>query len=374
MSNPENNERSPEPTTEAPAKTGFFRHVLRVLTHNWGMKLGCLAVAVFLWAGLIMQDGTLVRAKVFNDVTINVLNEDSLLRNGFIVVSGLTPDVLTGVRMRVDVPQRVYETAQAANYSVRIDLNRIRSTGRQTLQVLTTNSSTYGTVTDLSVTSIEVEVEEYTTRSRIPVRIATTGTLQEGLYAAAATADPIYVEIAGPRSKVEAVARCVVPYDLSELSYSVGTERTALPFRLENRDEEEIPQDQIITSPLNSGVQIDTITVEQTFYETVSMPVDVESLLVGVPAEGYHVESVSVEPSQIRVAFSDKDDAAGIGNLRAVQPMDIEGLAATRTYSVPLVRPADAKYMGLTAVQLTVEIAKDDEPAAEPAAARETEQ
>lgn len=366
MSNPENNDRSAELIAETgTGKPGVFRRVLRWLTHNWGIKLGCLAVAIILWAGLIMQDSSLVRTKTFTDVTINVLNEETMLRNGYIVVSGLSPEVLTGLRMRVDVPQRVYDTAQASNYSARVDLSRIRGTGRQTLQVLTTSTSTYGTVVDLSITNIEVEVDEYVTRSRIPVRIATTGTLQEGLYAAAATADPIYVEIAGPRSKVETVARCVVPYDLSEMPYYVGTERTALPFRLENRDEEEVSQELITTSPLNSGVQIDTITVEQTFYKTVSLPVNVDSLLSGTPAEGFHVESVSVEPSQIRVAFSEQTDSTGIGELHPVQPVDIEGLSETKSFSAALVRPADAKYMGLTAVQVTVEIAKNMETPAE---------
>ncbi len=354
MSNPEINEPKK-------ARPSFFRRMLSAITHNWGWKLGCLIFAIALWSGLIMQDGTLLRSKVFTDVTISVLNEETMMRNGYIVVSGLDTNELSGVRLRADVPQRVYDTVQASNFNARVDLSRVRGTGRQTLQVLTTSTSTYGTVTDLSVSAIEVEVEEYVTRSRIPVRIAATGKLPDGLYAAAATADPIYVEIAGPKSLVDNVARCVVPYDMSELAYYVGTERTAMPFRLEDRQENEIPQDHISVSPLNSGIQIDTITVEQTIYELISLPVDVDSLFTGEPADGYRLVSVDVDPSQVRVAFSETSDAADIVSLHAASPASIDGLTESQAFTVSLLRPTDAKYMSVSSVTVTAEIRSEDE-------------
>ena len=360
MSNPEKNDQQ-----KSKPGSSILLHLKRIFLHDWGWKLGCLVAALFLWGALISQDATLSRSKVFTDVTINVLNEDTLLRNGYIVVSGLEPSELSGVRMRVEVPQRMYDTAQASNYNARVDLSRIRGTGKQTLQVLTTNSTTYGSVADLSVPTIEVEVEEYITRSRIPVRIAATGKAPENLYAAAATADPIYVEITGPKSLVDQVVRCVVPYDLSELSHQAGTERTALPFRLEDRQENEVPQELIFVSPLSSGIQIDTITVEQVFYEMVSLPVDMSTLLTGTPAAGYHVESIHLDPSQVRAAFSEQTNLTDLGSIHVSAPVDISGLSESKAFSVPLLRPADAKYLGISAVTVTVEIAADAAPAAE---------
>ncbi len=339
---------------------GFpFKRIIGVITHNWGLKLGCFLLAVFLWGGLIMQDTSLLRSKTFNDVTISVLNSDILLRNGYIVVSGLEQEVLSGVRMRVEVPQRIYETAQPTYYNVRVDLSRIRGAGVQTIPVLTTSSTTYGNVADISVSSIEVTVEEYAIRSRIPVRIATTGSLPEGIYGAAATADPIYVEIAGPKSQIDAVARCVARYDLSELPSYVGTERTAVPLVLEDRQENEIPLDRITVSPLNSGVQIDSITVEQSLYELVSLPVSMDNLITGTAADGYRIESITVEPAVVRLAFSENVDITGMSSLHVSTPADITGLDSTHTYSLQLVRPSDAKYLSVSAVQLTVEVVPD---------------
>ena len=51
------------------------------ITHNWPWKLLSLFLAICLWSGLITQDESLTREKVFNDVTINIVNADTLRRN-----------------------------------------------------------------------------------------------------------------------------------------------------------------------------------------------------------------------------------------------------------------------------------------------------
>ena len=125
---------------------------------------------------------------------------DTLRRNGFIIVSGL--ESLPTVRFRADVPQKVYNIASASNYNLRIDLARIHDTGEQTLNIISTTTNTYGTVTEMSVSTVTVQVEEYISRSRIPVRLSTTGNPPDGFYAAGASVDPSYVTVSGPRSLV----------------------------------------------------------------------------------------------------------------------------------------------------------------------------
>ena len=143
-----------------------FRSVWRVLTHNWGAKILSLVIAVVLWAGLITQDPSLTREKTFTDVTISVSGTDSIKRNGFIVVSDLS-ETLGGATLKVDVPQMQYQNAQAGYYNARIDLSRITQTGVQEVRVLTTNSTAYGSVSEISPATLEIEVEEYITRYRI---------------------------------------------------------------------------------------------------------------------------------------------------------------------------------------------------------------
>ena len=87
-----------------------------------------------------------------------------------IVLSGLDAETLT-TRLRVDVPQREYNTVSAGYYNPRIDLSRITATGEQTLKILSTSTTTYGTVKSLTPDSVTVVVDEYITNYRVPVSV-----------------------------------------------------------------------------------------------------------------------------------------------------------------------------------------------------------
>ena len=197
-------------TNPSPQKGGRGRELLRslgrLLTHNWGAKILSLFLAVVLWAGLITQDPTLTREKNFTDVTISVSGTDSIKRNGFIVVSDLSA-VLGGATLRVEVPQMQYQNAQASHYNLRIDLSRVTQAGVQDIKVQSTNSSTYGSVEEITPAVVQIEVEEYVTRYRIPVNVNTVGDAPRGYYAGTPSLDPPMVAVSGPRSLVEQIVR-----------------------------------------------------------------------------------------------------------------------------------------------------------------------
>ena len=99
----------PRPSLRKALK-GAPQRLWRLIYHNWPWKLLALFLALCLWAGLITQDPTLTRERVFTDVTVSVVGADTLRRNsGLIVLSGLEDENLTA-RLRVDVPQREYNT------------------------------------------------------------------------------------------------------------------------------------------------------------------------------------------------------------------------------------------------------------------------
>lgn len=330
----------------------------KALIHNWQWKLLSLFLAVCLWSGLITQDESLTREKIFNDVSINVTNADTLRRNGFIIVSGL--DDLPAVRIRVDVPQKNYNTVTASNYNLRIDLSRIRETGEQTLQVLSSSSSNYGTVTDISVESVAVQVDEYITRSRIPVRLNITGALPDGLYGGEPQVDPAYVVVSGPRSLVENVVRCVVDYDLSTLTAQAGTERTAVPFRLVDNDGRDV--DSSLIDVTSQSVSLDSIIVSQTLYTAKTLVINTSDLVVGTPAEGYSIRRISAEPSSLVAAGKDPYISA-LGDLHLAeftdQQIDVSNMRATVTRNISLTKPSDIAHFSTDSVLINVEIAPD---------------
>lgn len=324
---------------------------------NWPWKLLSLLIAIMLWGGLITQDDTLTREKTFNDVAISVRNSDTLRRNGFIVVSGLND--LSTLKLRVEVPQRMYNTVTASNYDPRIDLSTIKAIGEQTLSVRTTNTTTYGSVSDISVDTVTVTVEEYISRSRIPVRLNITGQLAENLYASSPTSDPLYVTVSGPKSLVNRIVRCVVDYDLS-LVANTGTERTAVPFKLVDSLGNSI--DTTLIEVTSESVLLDTILVEQNVYASKTLPINTLDITTGTPAGGYAIKSITVEPAALLVAGSDE----WIKNASALQLSDyitekinVNGATATIHRSVRISKGADVSHFSQDTLLITIEIAAE---------------
>lgn len=204
-----------------PRLTMLLDGLKRIFIHNWPTKLLALLLAIILWGGLITQDPTLTREKHFSSVSVSVSGEESVKRNGFIVTSDLT-SLLGDVSLTADVPQMQYANAKATNYNVRIDLSRISAAGKQEIRILSTNSSTYGTVSSIQPSTVTIDVEEYITRFRIPVSVQTVGSAPEGYYAGAATLDPPTVTISGPKSMVDKIVRAEVVLELNNLPQREG--------------------------------------------------------------------------------------------------------------------------------------------------------
>lgn len=333
----------------------FLSRALRLIAHNWPWKLLSLFLALCMWSMLITQDDTLPREKVFNDVPINVTNAETLRRNGYIIVSGL--EELGTVRIKADVPQKMYHTVTAANFNVRVDLSRVTGAGEQTLNILTTATTTYGTVTDISLSTVDVVVEEYISRSRIPVRIAVSGEAPDGFYAAPPSVDPAYVTVSGPKSQVNTIVRCVADYDMALLAPQSGVERSAVPFYL--LDVHNNVVDRSFIEVTTESVLLDSLLLEQRLYVMKELVINTAGITAGSPAEGYVIRSVQAEPASLIMAGSD----ALMNPLNALNltdfidaHIDVTDAADTIRRSIRIEREDDIAYISQDAILITVNI------------------
>jgi len=327
----------------------------KYILNNWQWKLLSFLIAVLLWGGLITQDDSLTREKTFNDVTLNITNSDTLRRNGYIIVDGL--DDLPTLKMRVEVPQRMYATVAASNYNPRIDLSKINGIGQQTLKISTTNTTTYGIVSDISETHVTLTVEEYITRSRIPVRLSVIGEFAEGLYGATPSTDPLYVTVSGPKSLVNNIVRCVVEYNVSELK-DTGNERTAIPFTLVDSKGKAI--DSTLIEVTSESVLLDSIMVEQNIYASKTLPINTIGLTSGSPSGGYAIKSVTAEPATITVAgVPEWINSVSSFNLAdfVSEKIDVSGATGNIHRSVRIVKNANIAHFSQETLLITIEIA-----------------
>lgn len=344
---------APKPAGDEARRVTVLARIRDIALHNWPWKLLSLFLALCVWGALITQDGSLTREKVFADVSVNIVNADTLRRNGYIIVSGL--EAVSTVRIKADVPQKVYSTVTSANFNVRVDLSRITQPGEQTLPVTATSSTTFGTVTDISVSLVTVQVEEYISRSRIPVRLYTTGEPPPGFYAESAGVSPAYVTVSGPKSLVNTIVRCAVDYDMAVLTQATGMERTAVPFRLINMKEETV--DRALIDVTSESVLLDSLLVEQRLYKEKLLPIDTSGIITGVPAAGYAVKGINVTPESVYLAAEDAllDALTAFPMAECISsPINIDGANGAVRRSVRLMEPTGAANISSDTVLVTI--------------------
>lgn len=328
--------------------------VLKTVLKNWPWKLLAFFLAICLWAGLISQDPTLTRERVFNDVTVSVSGAETMRRsNGLIVLSGLEEENLN-VRMRVEVPQREYNTVTAANYNPRVELSRITEPGEQTLRVSATSTTSYGIVQDVSPSTITVVVDRYVTNYRVPVSVHLTGEYPEGFYADAISLDPSTVAVSGPETIVDQIARVMVDYDVSLLKAEAGEAVAALPMRFVTRDGDTIESDQLEVSGASTVLR--TIIVKQTLYPARVLPMSANALIEGEPARGYKVTGVTVSPAEVTVA-GDPEVLKSMENMVLESAVDVSGASESFNETVRIRRPAELEHIssGSLTVNVTIE-------------------
>ncbi len=326
--------------------------VWRIARNNWPFKLLALVLSIALWSGLITQDPTLTREKIFEDAKITISGSDSIKRNGLIVTTDLEA-VLGNARLEVDVPQMRYDSAAAGFFNVRVDLSKITETGPQELKILTTNSATYGNVTSVTPQSIQIEVEEYITRYRIPVNVRTQGEVPEGFYAGTAQPDPPLVAVSGPRSLVEKIVQAEAVLDLTNVAGREGNIRTAAPFYL--LDEEGNVVESPMLSVTSESVLLDSVVVEYYMYSAKSMAISDLSLVTGKPAEGYEIKSVSFSPDVVKAAGR-ATNLDLLDTLYTAASVDVGGKTESFQQQVKVRRPTELIYLSADTVTVEVEI------------------
>ena len=351
----------PEQETTAPKKN-IWRSIWQRVSHNWLWKVASLVMAISLWGVLITQDTALPRDKVIDNVRVTITNAVTLRNNGYIVVSGL--DDVQPVRLRARVPQRNYTTAASDNYTARLDLSQIQGTGEQTVKITasSSNSSQYGTVMEVYEPEVTLWVEEYSALSNVPVEVRLTGEMSGDYFATSLTRSVEAVDVSGPKSVVEKVARCVLDYDQSTLTPERSPNSASLPFYFEDAAGNQLDSENLTVTPRGQSTAIQRITVTQDVYYLARVSVDMEALVAGEPAEGYAVSSIRVTPETITLAGSEVALASFLegAKLYPYEQVNISGQSRTVSQLLYLNTPGNVEYISNNAVQVVVTILPEE--------------
>lgn len=313
------------PTKKTDASRGTFKglrsSVGRIMASKRFLLLVSLLIAVLTWSALVVSDVTLTRPKFFQNVSVGVTNESTLKSRGYIVMDDIK-ELVPGVRMTVEVTQQNYSRVTSTSYNPHFDLSKVEGEGENTIPIAF-SSQLYGPVIDCEPDSVTVNVERYMTR-RVPVVLEMTGTAPQNVYLDNYRTDPNMLSVSGPKSLVTSVARAVAKLDMSALSLDRRSDRTALKVELQDASGKAIVSDKLEIT--NQTVITDSVVVDTEVVPAVMVPLAIDSMVTGEPAEGYELVNIFVEQDALRVAATD-ELLGSIEFITTENPLDITGAA-----------------------------------------------
>jgi len=307
---------------------------LRLITHNWPLKLGAIALATLLYGGLVVSQNT----DAFpGTVQIRPINPPA---------NAIVPPNLGAVNgIRYVAPPDLGLRIDSSSFRATVDLADVVPTGDPvTLDISVEAVDDRVRVLDFEPKRITVTIDQLDTKT-VPVRVEL-GVVPSGLDVGEPVIDAETVTVSGPKSIVATVTEAQAPInidatgiDVDELVNLVAIDKAGNELGVDSRVEINPPQ---------VRVQV------QVFTDRRSKTLPVTPNVVGTPAAGFEVASVEVDPSVVSVQ-GDANDLASLDRADT-EPISISGASSEVTQDVGFALPSGVQALGVTTVQVTVKL------------------
>lgn len=304
-----------------------------------------MVLALFLWSYVISTTPSITRDKTLSDISITVTGQSVLEDSrGLAVLTDL--NALESVRVRVRVSQSSYAQVTSDNVRVELDLSSIRQEGKQSVRLQ--GSTTYGSVVEVYPQYIDLEVEKRDQRY-VPVNVELTGVDTTSYWYSVSSRNPSQVVVSGPTSLVKTVSSAQVLLDVSGLTETHSWEEG---FQLLDAQQQEIP------GALSVSTSSVRVTVEVYPIRVLTLSQEADQLTSGQVPEGYRVDQVEVNPTQVVVA-AEQALLDGLTEL-TIEPVDLTGATQTFTAIAQVQTLKGIKYLSSDEVSVTVTISEQE--------------
>jgi YbbR domain-containing protein len=307
------------------------RRALHFLVRNWPLKLAAVVLATLLYAGFVVSQNA--REQVFS-IPIGAVNQpsDAVLLTDLGTVTRVTYLITDGSALRpstssfrATVDLSGVDPALGATF-VRVDLEAIDDRIR---------------IVSFEPSRIRVQLDPFVTRS-VPVQVQM-GEIPEGVEVREPVKDPEEVEVSGPESVVERVvaARAAVLIESNALNV--------------DRDVSLVPVDLVgdVLSPVDVEPETAHVTIA-VFRDLSNRSLPVSPRVAGVPAAGFEIASVTVDPILVSVE-GNADDLASLDDI-PTDPISIAGASADIDTLIRLDLPTGILALGEPTVRVTIRL------------------
>lgn len=312
-----------------------IRTAVRSVRDNTGLAALSVVLAFALWVFVTDAENP-TRTRV---LPVDIPVQPTNVPQDVAVANELTP-----VRVRVTVAEDVFDSLTAADFEATVDLDGL-TVGQYELPVEVRPLTSRGGLRVEAVLpdKIQVDLAQLIAKS-VPIVVDVQGEPPTGYAMSTPESEDETAIVTGPEALVNQVSQATATIDISGRTDDVDQ-----AVRLAPRDNRGILIQGVALDPPITDVSID---IEQ---ERFSRSMAVSPEIVGTPADGYNVASVSVNPPAVTV----RGDQAYISGTISVptKPVDIDGSVQDVVQTVSLDLPRGAEVTGgVPTVTVTVRI------------------
>jgi YbbR domain-containing protein len=307
---------------------------LRLITHNWPLKLGAVALASLLYGGLVVSQSS---ALFPGTVQIHAVNPPT----GAIVLTNL--GAVTGIRYVA--PPDLGLRIESDSFDATVDLTGVTPTGVATtvdVNVVAVDSRIQ--VLDFEPKRITVTVDRVG-RKEVPVRVVL-GPVPSGFDIGDPVVDTTSVTVSGPQSIVDTVIEAQAPVTID--ASGIDVDQLVGLVAVDDKGTELGVNSRIEIDPPRARVQV------QVFTDRRSKAVPVAPNVIGTPAAGFEVASIEVDRPVVSVE-GDANDLASVDRADT-QPVSISGASSAVTQNVGFALPSGVRALNVTTVKVTVKL------------------
>lgn len=263
--------------------------LIKKLTHNIGLKIASVLLAVVLWLVVISINNPTTSESFYN-IPVTLLNTD------MITDSGRVFEVLDGTdnisRVTVRAPRSIASELKAENIIATADVNELSSLDTISIK-LSTNIANQRDITLIpSHDIIRLKIENKRSKA-LALKASVTGSVEDGYMIGDISTDQNLVRISGPESVIDQVVRATANVDM-DITGVTSDIVTNAEIRLYDKE------DRLIENS-NISMNIKTVGVKVSIWQTASVPVNFS--FTGTPGAGSRVTGeIEGNGSTIKIA------------------------------------------------------------------------
>lgn len=316
--------------------------LLGVFTRRLWLKLISFLLALVLWTYIISTNTSLTRTKQLEEISVASGSKAELSGRTLALATDIQADYADSIDVTVEVPQSQYTLLQKDNITLTPDFSGINAAG--IYEVPLRGNTTYGSITELSPSTVRVAVENLESRN-FSLSLEILNDDDENYWYDIDTAgnslNPKIVTVSGPESIVTSIRRAVVQVDVEGRT---ANPRRGFPVLLVDDSDAVIPTQLLTLSTSASYVSLGIYPKK-----VLDVVFDESELLKRIP-EGYEIASVSLQPDSIIVAAESKTLEA-YDNL-SIKLEDVQDVSGSHSYSI--IMPSNFRYKSAAEVTMTV--------------------